>query len=120
MLFNSIVRRNFEGDTLCDTHGAYLESPRKVGSELGVTFIDMNQITHKLVQGLGPEESKKLFMWVEAGTVAAIPQGCEDNTHLNIYGAHLISGLVVDAIAEALPELAKYIRRSEWNTETRR
>lgn len=120
VLFNSIVRRHFEGDTLRDTHGAYLESPRRVGRELGVTFIDLNLLTHRLVEGLGPEASKKLFMWVEPGTVAAIPQGHEDNTHLNTYGAHLIAGLAADAIAEALPELAKYIHRPEYDPETGR
>ena len=88
ILCNAIVRRNFvrpldesiskdtrydagevkqpqEGDTLYDTHGAYIESPRNVAKKLNVPFIDMNKITHELVQGLGPVESKKLFMWVE-------------------------------------------------------
>ena len=72
VLFNSIVRRNFirpqdkdmnndarkasgeqpaqvEGNTLFDTHGAYLDSPRRVAKELGVAFVDMNKITHVLV-----------------------------------------------------------------------
>ena len=108
VLFNSIVRRNFVGDTLHDTHGAYLESPRSVARELGVTFIDMNRITHNLVQGLGPEESKKLFMWVAPNTVAAMPGGREDNTHLNVYGGRQVARLAADAIVEAVPALAKY------------
>lgn len=52
-----------EGDKLIDTHGAYLDSPRNVAKELGVAFVDMNKITHDLVEGMGPVESKKLFMW---------------------------------------------------------
>ena len=76
-----------EGNVLYDTHGAYLESPRRVAKELGVAFVDMNKITHDLVQGMGPVESKKLFMWVQPQTVPAIPHGREDNTHLNVYGA---------------------------------
>ena len=114
VLFNSIVRRNFDASgTLVDTHGAYLESPRNVARELGVTFIDMNRITHELVQGLGVDESKKLFMWVEPNTVPAIPKGREDNTHLNIYGGKVVAGLAADAIGKAIPELVKYICRSE-------
>lgn len=137
VLFNSIVRRNFvqpkdasitkdvrrtpgekeqpkEGTILFDTHGAYLDSPRNVAKELGVTFIDMNKITHDLVQELGPVESKKLFMFVEPNQVPAFPKGREDNTHLNIYGARTIAGLAVDAIGKAIPELAKYIRQSDY------
>lgn len=140
VLFNSIVRRNFgtgadtatvqaavnqddyrkdagketsagqSGNRLIDTHGDYLLSPRNVARELNVPFVDMNKITHDLVEGLGPEESKKLFMWVEPHTVPAMPKGREDNTHLNIYGGRVIAGLTVDAIAEAVPALAPYVR----------
>ena len=137
VLFNSIVRRNFvqpkddaiakdvrrtpgekeqpkEGTVLFDTHGAYLDAPRNVAKELGVTFIDMNKITHDLVQGLGPVESKKLFMFVEPNQVPAFPKGREDNTHLNVYGARTIAGLAVDAIGKEIPELAKYIRHNDY------
>lgn len=137
MLFNSIVRRNFvqpedasiatdarrapgeqelpkEGNVLYDTHGAYLDSPRNVAKEMGVVFIDMNKITHDLVQGLGPAESKKLFMFVEPEKVPAFPKGREDNTHLNVYGARTIAGLTVDAIAKEIPELAKYVRHYDY------
>ena len=137
VLFNSIVRRNFvqpkdtsiskdvrrtpgeseppkEGTVLFDTHGAYLDSPRNVAKELGVAFIDMNKITHDLVEGLGPVESKKLFMFVEPDQVPAFPKGREDNTHLNVYGARVIAGLAVEAIGKAVPELAPYIRHYDY------
>ncbi len=137
VLFNAIVRRNFvrpqddaiakderkdagkdeqpvEGDVLYDTHGAYLDSPRNVAKALGVTFIDMNKLTHDLVQGMGPVDSKKLFVWVEPNTVAAAPNGREDNTHLNVYGAKVMAGLAVDAIEKQIPDLAKHIRRFDY------
>lgn len=132
VLFNSIVRRNFfhnpnavtdddlrrekvegtslEGDTLIDTHGAYLESPRRVAAELDVPFVDLNRLTHDLVQGMGREASKSLFCWVPANTYAACPKGRQDNTHLNIYGARRVARLAVNALAEAVPALKPYIR----------
>ena len=103
-----------KGDKLIDTHGAYLDSPRNVAKELNVPFVDMNKITHELVEGIGPEESKKLFMWVPANVVPAMPKGREDNTHLNVYGARVIAGLTVDAIASVVPELAKYVRYYDY------
>ncbi len=131
ILMNAIVRRNFlapcdqpghivasdnqvEGDTLYDTHGAYLDSPRNVAKKLDVPFVDANKITHELVQGLGREESKKLYMWVEPNTVPAVPKGSVDNTHLNIYGARVVAGLLVDAMAEVVPALVPYVRHYDF------
>lgn len=111
VLFNSIVRRNFVDSLLVDTHGAYLHSPRNIAQEQDVPFIDLNGLTHQLVQQLGPEESKTLFMWVAPHTVPAMPDGREDNTHLNIIGARRVARLAVDALVVALPELGKYVQR---------
>lgn len=38
-----------EGPVLVDTHGEYLESPRRVAGEMNVPFIDLNKLTHDLV-----------------------------------------------------------------------
>jgi pectinesterase len=131
VLFNSIVRRNFrvnenavaeddyrkikltelpEGDVLIDTHGEYLNSPRNVAKEMEVPFVDMNKLTHDLVQGMGPEASKKLYMWIPANKFASCPQGRQDNTHLSVYGARTITRMTVEAIAEVVPALKPYVR----------
>lgn len=133
VLFNSIVRRNFvcplddsiskdtrhdagthqqpvEGEVLYDTHGEYAKVPQRIAQELNVPFIDMNKLTHELVEGVGPVNSKQLFMWVAPNEVAAFPKGREDNTHLNIYGGRTVARLASKAIASTLPDLAPYIR----------
>ncbi|WP_289089504.1 pectinesterase family protein [uncultured Bacteroides sp.] len=98
-----------EGETLIDTHGAYLISPKNVAKELNVTFIDLNSLTHKLVEGMGPQKSKELYLWVESKTVPALPNGREDNTHLNVHGASVIAEMAVKAVTEAIPELQQYV-----------
>lgn len=103
-----------EGDRLVDTHGAYADAPRRVAEELDVPFVDLNRITLDLVEGLGPVESKRLFMWVPANTVPSIPQGREDNTHLNVRGGRVVAGLAVDAVAKAVPALAPYVRHYDF------
>ena len=131
VLFNSVVRRAFvesktavedddkrdnsskglvEGDVLVDTHGDYLVSPRKVAEEMNVPFIDANKITHDLEQELGPEQSKKLHMWYKPGEVASLPDGRQDNTHYNVYGARLVAGLLADAVGCKVVALKDYIR----------
>ncbi len=133
ILMNSIVRRNFgknpnavaaddyrqalalapdaESDTLEDTHGAYLLSPRLVAKETGAEFIDMNAMTRNLVQRMGRERSKEIFMWVEPGTCKACPDGRQDNTHLNIRGARMISQMALDSLAAHAPTLAQHMRK---------
>lgn len=134
ILMNSIVRRNFpsekvdntndvndheagptkvdpnaEGSILVDTHGEYLVSPRNVANKQKVTFIDFNASTHNLVQYLGTEKSKALYMWIPEGKYKFCPKGKIDNTHLNIYGATVLARLAADSLAKRVPELAKYV-----------
>lgn len=137
ILMNAVVRRNFfqandgsaedealrntqyqdeqvNSDTLIDTHGAYLLSPRRVAEELGVTFIDANRITHDLEQGLGIEGSRLLHMWYRPGEVASIPNGRHDNTHYNVVGARMVACLLVDAIAEKVKALRRHVRHYDY------
>ena len=53
-------------------------------------------------------------MWVQPQTVPAIPQGREDNTHLNVYGARVVAKLAVQAIAKEVPALAGYVRYYDY------
>jgi pectinesterase len=133
ILMNCVVRRNFakvapkndddealrnqifadapklvESDSLVDTHGLYRVAPRDVAKRMNVHFVDANKITHDLEQGLGKEASKKLHMWFLPGEEPSVPAGKQDNTHYNIYGAHVVAGLLADALCEEIPILKKY------------
>jgi pectinesterase len=130
ILCNAVVRRNFyrqvdssvddeslrnttyedekvNSDTLIDTHGAYLLSPRNVARELGVPFIDANRVTHDLEQGMGIEGSRRLHMWFRPGEHPSVPKGRKDNTHYNVYGATVVAGLLAEEISHQVPALKK-------------
>ena len=130
ILCNAVVRRNFyrqvdssvddeslrnttyedekvNSDTLIDTHGAYLLSPRNVARELDVPFIDANRVTHDLEQGMGIEGSRRLHMWFRPGEHPSVPKGRKDNTHYNVYGATVVAGLLAEEIAHQVPALKK-------------
>ena len=133
ILMNCVVRRNFfvnapendddeklrtttfkdgvkmvEGDSLIDTHGLYRVAPRDVARRMNVHFVDANKITHDLEQGLGTEASKKLHMWFLPGEEPSVPNGRQDNTHYNVYGAHVVAHLLADALCDEIPVLSKY------------
>ena len=97
-----------EGDSLIDTHGLYRVAPRDVAQRMNCHFVDANQITHDLEQGLGTEASKKLHMWFKPGEEPSVPDGRQDNTHYNVYGAHVVARLLADALCEEVPVLRKY------------
>lgn len=142
VLLNAVVRRNFHkaskqndddeklrdakfagedivnSDTLIDTHGAYLVSPRKVAKEEGVPFIDANTITKQIEEKLGPEGSRKLHMWYKPGEIPTMPEGRQDNTHYNIYGARVVANAMADAIGKAVPALQPYVRHYDYVVST--
>ena len=133
VLMNPVVRRNFqmsapqirddeelrtttahdgaemtEGDSLIDTHGLYRVAPRNVALRTNCYFVDANQITHDLEQGLGKEGSKRLHMWYLPGEHPSLPKGRRDNTHYNVYGATVVARLLADALCDEIPQLRKY------------
>ena len=142
VLMNCVVRRNFfvrapendddeklrtttfkdgvkmvEGDSLIDTHGLYRVAPRDVARRMNVHFIDANQITHDLEQGLGTEASKRLHMWFLPGQEPSVPEGRQDNTHYNVYGAHVVARLLADALCNEILVLRKYRTEADFTVD---
>lgn len=105
-------------DYLVPTHytqdGDYTAVPYLVAKKLGVPFVDANRISHWMEQEHGVIGSRKLHVWLKPGEVESIPDGRKDNTHYSIYGAHVISNLLADAIADAVPALKKYVRHYDY------
>ena len=97
-----------QGMVLMDTHGMYAVAPRDVAKRMNAHFVDANRITSELEQRLGYEGSKKLHMWYKPGEHPALPDGRQDNTHYNEYGAKVVAGLLADALCEEVPLLKKY------------
>lgn len=110
VLFTSIARRHFSGDTLIDTHGEWIVATKTVAEEEKVPLIDMNRSTTEWLKATGDEASRKYFMWIDTLSNPLFPKGKKDNTHLNVAGARLVARLAVDEIKEKVPALAKYIR----------
>ena len=144
ILMNCVVRRNFfvsapendddeklrtttfvdgvkmvEGDSLIDTHGLYRVAPRDVARRMNCVFVDANRITHDLEQGLGTEASKRLHMWFKPGEEPSVPKGRQDNTHYNVYGAHVVAALLADAICDEIPVLARFLVHPDITVDKR-
>lgn len=113
ILATPVVRRAFTNQTeLRDTHGDYVLAVRQVAVEEKVALLDLERRSRELVQKLGPELAKKLYLWIDAGEFASIPEGKKDDTHFNAYGASRICDLAVEELATAAPELARWLKKS--------
>ena len=112
ILFTSIVRRSFDGDgksinTLSDYPAVTLE----VGKEFKVPVIDLNSSTAKLIEEMGVEGSKALFMHIEPGVSQLEPNGRMDNTHLNPLGAFKVAELAVHEMVVQKLAFAKFLKK---------
>jgi DNA sulfur modification protein DndE len=118
VLATSICRRKFDTQgRLVDTHGDYTLVVRELAAGLHVALIDLHVSTWQLLERLGPEDSKGILMWVPAGKYPELPQGKQDDTHLNEAGARLVAGLAVAEMrAKHLP-LAALFRDSQSGNE---
>lgn len=111
VLFTSIVRRKFNANgKLEDTHGDYVTVVRELAREKNVPLVDLNKKTGDLVQSLGPDESKKLYLYIQPGAFTKLPDGKQDDTHLCVYGATKVAELAVQGIREAHLGLTKYLK----------
>ncbi len=99
VLITPVNRRKFDkSGKLVDTHGDYPAVVREVAENEHVGLIDLYDSSKKLFSELGPDGTKKIFLWVPAGEYASLPDGKKDNTHFCMYGAETVAGLVAGGI----------------------
>ena len=110
ILATPIARRSFlpDGKTK-DTHGDYAVAVRQVATEQEVPLLDLEKRSRELLEKLGPERSKKLYLCFEPGEYASLPEGKQDNTHFNAYGASRVCDLAAEELRAHEPELAAWL-----------
>ena len=122
VLMTPIARRKFSsGSPLpLDTHGEYTAAVRELALQLDVPMIDMAERTGRHLLSIGPDESKRLYMWLQPGQSSKYPDGLQDDTHLNELGAFRYAQMAVGGIRELNLPLAGYLKRSiydlRWST----
>jgi lysophospholipase L1-like esterase len=106
VLFTPVVRRRFEGTHLVDTPGANPDAARAAATEGHVPLVDMTRASAALVEPLGPDSSRTLWLHLEPGANPNYPAGVHDDTHFNPRGAERMAGLALDAIGALHLDLA--------------
>jgi lysophospholipase L1-like esterase len=110
VLFTPVVRRKFEGAHLMATHGMYPDAARAAARDKGVPLVDMERASAALVEPLGPDSSRALWLHLEAGANPSYPNGVHDDTHFNAVGARMMAGLAIGALRSLEVGLATQLR----------
>lgn len=101
VLITPVQRRSFdENGNFEETHGNYPIAIKQLAQHHEVPLIDLTTSSRILYEKLGPEESKKLFLWFEPGENDNYPEGVQDDTHFSEYGANEIVKLVIKGIRD--------------------
>lgn len=95
ILVTSPERRNFDAaGRIVPTLGDYPDAVRAVAKEEIVAIIDLNPMSIRFYEALGPEVSPRAF--ADEG---------RDKTHHNEYGAYALARMVVEGVRAADPQL---------------
>ncbi|MCX6209517.1 MAG: rhamnogalacturonan acetylesterase [Bacteroidetes bacterium] len=110
ILITAVARRKFDSTNhVVDGHGVYTEIVRELAKELDVPMIDLQKTSTALLEKMGKENSKLLFLQLEKNEHPNYPDGKEDNTHFNELGARKIAQLVLQDMTNLKLDLVNHI-----------
>ena len=110
VLITPVTRMRFNKDGKQEeTHADYTAAVFEVGKQYNVPVIDLDKKSRDLLNKLGPQLAKHLYMQLEPGEHPAYPEGQQDNTHFSAYGARQMAQLVLAGLKEQNIELAERI-----------
>jgi lysophospholipase L1-like esterase len=110
VLVTSMHRRRFdENGKIINTLENYPEAMRQTAVEENVPLIDLNAMSKQFYEAMGPENSKKAFVYYPANTYPGQVNALADDTHFNPYGAYELAKCIVEGIRKNNMDLAKYL-----------
>jgi lysophospholipase L1-like esterase len=99
ILITPVSRRQFDKEGhVKETHVTYSGLTAVAALEAKVPLVDLDRLSRDLLQRLGDENSKLLFMQLAPGDHPNYPLGRNDNTHFNELGARKMAQLVVNEL----------------------
>ena len=99
VLLTPVSRRFFVGGgSLLYTHGEYPGAVRRLAEERKIPLIDLKKDSRELYLSLGEEKTAELFVRLAPGENPDFPEGHDDKTHFNAFGADAICRLVVEGM----------------------
>ncbi|MGV3545745.1 MAG: rhamnogalacturonan acetylesterase [Pedobacter sp.] len=109
ILITPVSRRKFKDGNALETHKEYTSLVKEMAAKLAVPLIDLDEKSRQLYQQFGEENSKLLFLQLQANEHPNYPDGKVDNTHFSELGARKIAQIVLQEIKNLKLPLADKI-----------
>ena len=110
VLLTPVSRRFFVGDgNMLYTHGEYPRAIRQLAERESIPLCDLKLDSRKLFLKLGEEKTAELFVRLAPEEHPDFPDGHDDKTHFNAYGAEQIVRLIVEEL-KRFPECAAFLK----------
>lgn len=93
-------QHKFDGDCGHIGFPAYRQAMIEYATSENIPCIDLGQLTADLLTKYGPKLSRSLYMQFPAGQYPGFPEGVQDQTHFNRYGAKVLAQLVARAFGQ--------------------
>lgn len=113
VLVTSMNRHVFdENNKIVNTLDDFPDAMREISKEENVFLIDLNAMSKTLFEAMGPENSKKAFVYYPANSYPNQPNALADDTHFNTYGAYELAKCVVKSIVDQKLPLSKFVSKN--------
>ncbi|AZA55427.1 rhamnogalacturonan acetylesterase [Chryseobacterium sp. G0201] len=113
VLVTSMNRHVFdENNKIVNTLDDFPSAMREISKEENVYLIDLNAMSKMLFEAMGPENSKKAFVYYPANSYPNQPNALADDTHFNTYGAYELAKCVVKSIVDQKLPLSKFVSKN--------
>lgn len=113
VLVTSMNRHVFdENNKIVNTLDDFPDAMREISKEENVFLIDLNAMSKRLFEAMGPENSKKAFVYYPANSYPNQPNALADDTHFNTYGAYELAKCVVKSIVDQKLPLSKFVSKN--------
>jgi lysophospholipase L1-like esterase len=112
VLVTSMNRRTFDDKgRITNSLAGYPDAVREVAATQHTALIDLNAMSKTLFEVMGPEGSKKAFMYFPANAYPNQTTPISDDTHFNTYGAYELARCVAHGIRASKLSLRKLLTK---------
>jgi fibronectin type 3 domain-containing protein len=111
ILVTPVGRRDFNPTTgkFNVSFPEYVQGMKEVAAELEVAVVDLSARSVAYYDSIGPEGTLSVFLHTDPGIYTAFPNGSQDNTHFQEYGAIQLARMISDEIKSLNIQLSSYV-----------
>lgn len=112
ILVTPVGRRDYDEATgkFSVSFPEYVAKMQELAAEENVALVDLSASSRAYYDAIGPEDTKSVFLHVDAGIYPNRPTGTVDNTHFQEYGAIQIARLVANGVKQLSLPLAARVK----------